>query len=171
MTTWSADCPSLHEKLHTGLTLSSGDLSKRRLDLGVERVSSHDEDDRHVLVDKREGSVLELTSEDLPVSVLPTSRGSRPTPSLCMYETSLIFKAPSRQVASTHQFLPEHQGIGHTLITSTHDEQTLLVGKQVLGQSLQCLVHSQDFLNLSGDVVQSIDNLLSSGSLEDRVVT
>jgi hypothetical protein len=49
----------------TGLTLSSGDLSKRRLDLGVERVSSHDEDDGHVLIDKREGSVLELTSEDL----------------------------------------------------------------------------------------------------------
>jgi len=170
MTKWLANCPSPQEILPTGLTLSSGDLSKRRLDLGVERVSSHDEDDRHVLVDKREWSVLELTSEDLSVSELPTSRGSRPTPSLCMYETSLIFKAPSKQVASVHQFHLMNKWIGHTLITSTHDEQTLLVGKQILGQSLQCLVHSQDFLDLSGDVVQSIDNLLSSGSLEDRVV-
>ena len=49
----------------TGLTLSSGNLSKGRLDLGIKRVSGHDEDDRHVLVDEREGSVLEFTSEDL----------------------------------------------------------------------------------------------------------
>jgi len=55
----------VQEKLRTGLTLSSGNLRKGRLDLGVERVSSHDEDDGHVFIDKRERSVLELTSEDL----------------------------------------------------------------------------------------------------------
>jgi hypothetical protein len=65
ITTWSADSPSPQEKLPTGLTLSSGHLSKRGLDLRVERVSSHDEDDGHVLIDERERSVLELTSEDL----------------------------------------------------------------------------------------------------------
>lgn len=65
MTMLSADFSSPQKKMPTGLTLSSGDLSKRRLDLGVERVSSHDEDDGHVLIDKRERSVLELTSEDL----------------------------------------------------------------------------------------------------------
>lgn len=65
MTMLSADFSSPQKEMPTGLTLSSGDLSKRRLDLGVERVSSHDEDDRHVLIDERERSVLELTSEDL----------------------------------------------------------------------------------------------------------
>jgi hypothetical protein len=65
MTKWLAESPSPQGNLPTGLTLSSGDLSKRRLDLGVERVSSHDEDDRHVLIDERERSVLELTSKDL----------------------------------------------------------------------------------------------------------
>jgi hypothetical protein len=65
MTKWLAESPSPQGNLLTGLTLSSGDLSKRRLDLGVERVSSHDEDDRHVLIDERERSVLELTSKDL----------------------------------------------------------------------------------------------------------
>ena len=153
------------------MTLSSGDLSKRRLDLGIERVSSHDEDDGHVLVDKRERSVLELTSKDLENQFCLYVLTSRLTPSLCMYETSLIFKAPSKQVASARQLHTEDQERGHTLVTSTHDEQTLLVGKQILGQSLQCLVHSQDLLDLSGNIVQSIDNLLSSGSLEDRVVT
>ena len=48
----------------TGLSLSGTDLGKGRLDLGVERVSSHDEDNRHVLVDKCEGTVLEFSSED-----------------------------------------------------------------------------------------------------------
>lgn len=59
-------------------TFSSGDLGKSRSDLGVERVSGHDEDDaenehgqanlayylRKVLVHKRKGPVLELSSED-----------------------------------------------------------------------------------------------------------
>jgi hypothetical protein len=65
MTMLSADFSSPQKEMPTGLTLSSGDLSKRRLDLGVERVSSHDEDDGHVLIDKRERSVLEFTSKDL----------------------------------------------------------------------------------------------------------
>jgi hypothetical protein len=108
MTMLSADFSSPQKEMPTGLTLSSGDLSKRRLDLGVERVSSHDKDDGHVLIDKRERSVLEFTSEDLPVSVLPNDHASKPTPSLCMYETSLIFKAPSKQVASAHQLHSEH---------------------------------------------------------------
>jgi hypothetical protein len=77
------------------------------LDLGVERVSSHDEDDRHVLIDKRERPVLEFTSEDLLISVLSNDHASKPTPSLCMYETSLIFKAPSKQVASAYQLHSE----------------------------------------------------------------
>lgn len=55
----------------TGLTLSSSDLSEGRLDLGVKRVSGHDEDDWHVLVDKREGSVLELSSKDLGNQLVP----------------------------------------------------------------------------------------------------
>jgi hypothetical protein len=49
----------------TGLTLSSSDLSEGRLNLRVEGVSGHNEDDGHVLVDKRQRSVLELSSENL----------------------------------------------------------------------------------------------------------
>jgi len=88
-----------------------------------------------------------------------------------MYETSLIFKAPSKQVASGRQLERSNLGRQRTLVTSTHDEQTLLVRQQILGQRLQCLVHSQDLLDLSGNIVQAINDLLSSSSLEDRVVT
>jgi hypothetical protein len=57
-----------------------------------------------------------------------------------------------------------------TLVATTHDEQTLLVRQQVLCQCLQGLVHSQDLLDLGGDVVQAVNDLLSSSGLEDGVV-
>lgn len=47
------------------LTLAGLDLLERRLDLRVERVLGHDEDDRKVLVDECEGAVLEFSGEDL----------------------------------------------------------------------------------------------------------
>jgi hypothetical protein len=59
----------------TGLTLSSCNLGKSRLDLRVERISGHDEDDGHVLINKREGSVLEFTSENLTISIYSTHQG------------------------------------------------------------------------------------------------
>ena len=47
-----------------GLRLAGSDLGESRLDLGVERVTCHDDDHGHVLVDKRERTVLELSSEN-----------------------------------------------------------------------------------------------------------
>lgn len=47
-----------------GLRLACGDLGEGGLDLGVERVLGHDNDDGHVLVDESEGTVLELSSKD-----------------------------------------------------------------------------------------------------------
>ena len=46
------------------LRLPCRDLRKRRLDLGVQRILSHDDDHRHVFVDEREGTVLQLAGED-----------------------------------------------------------------------------------------------------------
>jgi len=46
------------------LAFTSGDLSECGLDLGVEGVAGHDDDDGHVLVNECERSVLELSSED-----------------------------------------------------------------------------------------------------------
>lgn len=49
---------------HDGLCLAGGNLGKGRLDLGIKRVTRHDDDHGHVLVDKRERTVLQLASED-----------------------------------------------------------------------------------------------------------
>lgn len=57
-----------------------------------------------------------------------------------------------------------------TLVSSTHDQQALLVRQEVLSEALEGLVHSQDLLDLRRDVVETVDDLLSSGSLLDRVV-
>lgn len=46
------------------LSLAGGDLGEGRLDLGVERVTRHDDDNRHVLVDQGERAVLKFTGED-----------------------------------------------------------------------------------------------------------
>lgn len=86
-----------------------------------------------------------------------------------MYETSLILSAPSRQVASGVSALLK-TAFRLTLVASTHDEQTLLALQHVLGQRLQRLVHAQHLADLLGNVVQTVDDLLSSGSLPDRVV-
>ena len=47
-----------------GLGLARGNLREGRLDLGVERVTCHHNDHRHVLVDKRKRTVFQLSSED-----------------------------------------------------------------------------------------------------------
>jgi hypothetical protein len=49
---------------HDGLCLAGGNLGKGGLDLGIKRVTCHDDDHGHVLVDKRERTVLQLPSED-----------------------------------------------------------------------------------------------------------
>lgn len=46
------------------LSFAGSDLGERGLHLGVQRVSGHDDDHGHVLVDQREGSVLEFTGEN-----------------------------------------------------------------------------------------------------------
>ncbi len=47
-----------------GLGLARGNLGERRLDLGVERVTCHNNDHRHVLVDKCKRTVFQLPSKD-----------------------------------------------------------------------------------------------------------
>lgn len=47
-----------------GFTLASGDLSERGLNFGIKRVAGHDENDGHVLVDERQRTVLEFSSEN-----------------------------------------------------------------------------------------------------------
>ena len=49
---------------HDRLRLARGNLSEGRLDLGIERVTCHDDDHGHILIDKRERAVLEFASED-----------------------------------------------------------------------------------------------------------
>jgi hypothetical protein len=49
---------------HDRLRLARRDLCERRLHLRVERVLGHDDDDRHVFIHQRQGSVLELAGED-----------------------------------------------------------------------------------------------------------
>lgn len=46
------------------LCFPSRDLGIRRLDLGVKRILSHDDDNRHILVNEGERSVLEFSRED-----------------------------------------------------------------------------------------------------------
>lgn len=47
-----------------GSAFSGRDLGEGILDLGVERVTGHDNDDRHILINQRQRSVLELASEN-----------------------------------------------------------------------------------------------------------
>ena len=47
-----------------GLCLAGSNLGKGRLDLGIERVTCHDDDHGHVLIDKRKRTVLQLSGED-----------------------------------------------------------------------------------------------------------
>lgn len=56
----------------TGSTLSSGNLGKCRLNLGVQRVSGHDENDRKVLVNQCKRPMLEFTGQNLVDSVRRT---------------------------------------------------------------------------------------------------
>ena len=49
---------------NNGLGLPRGDLRKRRLDLGIQRVLGHDDDDGHILVNQRKRAMLKLASED-----------------------------------------------------------------------------------------------------------
>jgi hypothetical protein len=46
------------------LPLARGDLRQGGLDLGIERIASHDDDHRHILVDERERAVFEFSGED-----------------------------------------------------------------------------------------------------------
>ena len=47
-----------------GMCLAGGNLGEGRLDLGIKRVTCHDDDDGHVLIDKRERAMLQLPGED-----------------------------------------------------------------------------------------------------------
>ena len=47
-----------------GLGLARGNLGERRLDLGIERVTCHDDDYRHVLVDECKRTVFQLPGKD-----------------------------------------------------------------------------------------------------------
>ena len=47
-----------------GLCLAGSDLGEGRLDLGIKRVTCHDDDHGHVLIDKRKRTVLQLPGED-----------------------------------------------------------------------------------------------------------
>jgi hypothetical protein len=55
---------------------------------------------RQVLVDKSQRSVLEFTRKDLDHQRHVHAERKELTPSECMYDTSLILSAPSRQVAT-----------------------------------------------------------------------
>ena len=57
-----------------------------------------------------------------------------------------------------------------TLVTTTHDQQRLLLGESLLSQLLQRLVHHQDSLDLSGNLVQAVDDLLTTLLLGDGIV-
>ena len=49
---------------HDGLCLAGSNLGEGRLDLGIKRVTCHDDDHGHVLIDKRERTVLQLSGEN-----------------------------------------------------------------------------------------------------------
>lgn len=56
------------------------------------------------------------------------------------------------------------------MVTSTHDQQTLLALKHILCERLQSLVHAQHLSDLLRNIVKAVDDLLPSSSLSDRVV-
>lgn len=125
----------------TGLTLSGSHLGQSALNLGVERILSHDEDDGQVLVDQGKRSVLELSSKD----------------TLRVHIRNLLDFQSSLET-------------GGELVASAHDQQRLFLCERLLGQLLQSLVLHQDGLDLSGNVVQSVDNLLSALLLGNGVI-
>ena len=49
---------------HDGLCLAGGNLGEGGLDLGIKRVTCHDDDHGHILIDKRERTVFQLPSKD-----------------------------------------------------------------------------------------------------------
>ena len=116
--------------------------------------------------------MLELSSEDLPCQHWPSTYTSL-TYTFTVHVRDLLDLQSTLQTGSVWSSARNSKYFNgqRTLVPSTHDEQTLLVRQQILGQRLQCLVHSQDLLDLSGNIVQAINDLLSSSSLEDRVVT
>ncbi len=47
-----------------GLSFASGNLGKSRLNLGVQRVPSHDDDHWQILINESQRTVLQLSSKD-----------------------------------------------------------------------------------------------------------
>lgn len=115
------------------LSLASRNLRVRGLDLGVKRVLGHDDDNRHILVDESERTVLELSGEDaLGVHVRD------------FLDLECAFQACG------------------VLVTATHDEETPLVGEDAPGELLQAAVAFEDGLDLGRQRVQSFDDLLAT---------
>lgn len=58
------DCSIIIVANNDWRAFTSGDLSERRLDFWIVRVTGHDNDDGHVLIDEGERTMLEFTSKN-----------------------------------------------------------------------------------------------------------
>lgn len=124
-----------------GLALSRCDLHERGLNLGVERVLGHDENDGHGLVNEGKGTVLEFTGKD----------------------TLRVHIADLLDLEGTLE-------TGRVLVTSAHDEQRALLSERVVSKCLQSLVLGKDGLDLVWEGVQAVDDGVSSLSHRDSVL-
>lgn len=138
----AGDTDGLHTRLDVlvvvvandnGLTFSRCDLHERGLNLGVQRVLGHDQNDGHRLVNESERTVLELTGKDtfrVHVADFLDLKGALET--------------------------------GSVLISSTHDEQGALLGQSVVSKTLEGLVLGKDGLDLVWESMQAVNDGVSS---------
>lgn len=112
-------------------SLPGGDLGEGALDLGIQGVLGHDDDNRHVLIDESKGAVLQFTSED----------------TLRMHVADFLDLQGTLEA-------------GRVLISTTHEKQGLVVTND-LGQLLDIAVKVKDSLDLTGQSVQAVDDLTS----------
>lgn len=127
-----------------------------------------------MLVDQSKGTVLELASEDLPLSVFSSAcQRQKTTHTLRVHVRHFLNLERALETRSVYSsaltplLTPSHLPL--TLVSTPHNQQALLA-RHILGQRLEMRILIEHLFNLTGDIVQTVDNLLTTSRLADRVV-
>ena len=142
------------------LPLAGGNLGEGRLDLGVERIAGHNDDYWHVLVDERERTVLEFTSEDTCRCVV-----------LLVPITGLISERRTLRVQITN-FLDLEGSLEASSIleSTTHDKQRAGDLERFRGELLEGLVLVEDGSDLLREGMKTRNDLVAAFSERDTIL-
>ena len=141
------------------LGLTRRDLRKRALNLGVERILGHDDDHGHVLIDESKRTVLEFASKDtLRVHVADL---------LDLERTLKAGGVPKQEIVS---YSGRKNGQERdSLVSTTHDQEGLVITDHG-GQLLDFRVKIEDPLDLAGECVETVDDLLPPLAERDAIL-